>query len=116
MNRKFIGVSAAVREDQINHLTESEQDEFIKTVAIRLEAELRMMVADARPLGDLVFQVQGPFEDPIQGRIHTHILAGWFDLDRLPTDCLAYKTYVGPERAVLPIQRPDGLMDGVSLN
>lgn len=99
MRAQLIGVSATVREDQINHLTPRAQDEFIREVGQHLEQELRKFTNDARPLGDLAFQVTGPHLDPIQGRCHVHTLAGNFDLDTLSPESAAYLTYVtnGPQ-------------------
>lgn len=102
---KFIGVSSMIRNDQIADLSDGEQDELIKREALRLEGELREFVGLAHPRGELIFQVQGPYEDPLQGRVWTHTMAGHFALDDLPEKCGAYRVHVlgedyAPERDV----------------
>lgn len=94
---RFIGVSSAIRNDQIDGLTDPEQDELIKRESNRLEGELREFVGLAVPRGDLVFNVTGPHEDPIQGRIWVHTMAGHFALDELPANCPAYRVHVTGE-------------------
>lgn len=89
----------SVRDNDIRHLTDAEQDTFIKSVAEDLTGQLRRMVMDQRPLRDLAFWVVGPVDDPLQGIIHVHHLAGSFDLDTLPVESDAYKTHLGPTAA-----------------
>ena len=93
-NAPMIGVSSMIRNDQINTLNDAEQDDLIKREAARLEGELRDFVGNAHPRGDLIFQVQGPYDDPLQGRVWVHVLAGHFALDDLPEGCGAYKVHV----------------------
>lgn len=94
---KFIGVSSAIRNDQIDGLTDPEQDELIKAESQRLERALREFVGLAHPKGQLVFTVTGPHDDPLQGRIWVHTMAGHFALDDLPLGCEAYRVHVTGE-------------------
>lgn len=106
----MMGVAKTIREDQINALSDTEQDDLIRELGHALEKELRDYVKDATPLGDLVYQVQGPFIDPIQGKVWTHVLAGNFDLDRLDHTSSAYLTHVtnpDPTKPALDIQVPE---------
>lgn len=93
---ELVGISKAIKETEVAHLTDAEQDDTIKRVADMMEGELRTFVAGARPDRDrpLMFVVRGPFNDPIQGTIHVHTMAGWFDLDDLPRDSDAYRVHV----------------------
>jgi hypothetical protein len=94
---KMIGVSSAIQEWQIAPLSDPEQDELIRREALRLEKELREFVGLAFPRGDLIVQVTGPHDDPLQGRIWTHTVAGNFALDDLPPNCGAYRVHVTGE-------------------
>lgn len=76
----------AVREDDVYRLSDADQDVFIREVAQGMARDMRERTKDAVPLGDAVFQVTGPHRDPIQGVIHVHTIAAWFDLDRMATD------------------------------
>lgn len=92
MNKQYLGVSMAVKDSDVANLTDAEQDQFIREVAQGLEGMLKDYVKGTQPLRgtDLVFDLQGPFNDPLQGHIHVHTLAGWFDMDAIPTDAQAY--------------------------
>lgn len=100
-----IGVSSTIRNGQISHLKDPEQDEVIKAEFRRLEGELREFVGGALPRGDLVAQVQGPHDDALQGRIWIHTVMGMFAVDDLPAGCAAYKVHVTGEPYV-PTQDP----------
>lgn len=91
---QFIGVSSTIRENQINHLSDPEQDELIKQEGRRLEGELRTFVQDLPPLSEVVFTVEGPKHDPLQGKVWVHTMAAFFDLDRLAPESPAYLTHV----------------------
>lgn len=93
---ELVGVTKVIRDAEIRGLTDAEQDDTIKRVAEALETDLRRFVLDARPDRNrpLIFDVKGPFSDPIQGVIHSHTLAGWFDLDALPRESDAYRVHV----------------------
>jgi hypothetical protein len=93
---ELIGVSSAIQEAEIAGLTDREQDDVIKRAAEDVTEKLRKFVGGVGTYRDrpLVFEVTGPHEDPIQGRIHVHTVAGYFDLDTLPTDCDAYQVHV----------------------
>jgi len=65
---RMMGVAKTIREDQIDRLTDAEQDALITDLGHALERELRDYVMDASPVGELVYQVQGPF-DPAHGRL-----------------------------------------------
>lgn len=99
----LLGVSNTIREDQINLLTDAEQDVLIRDVLVHLEQELRQFVRDTPPAGDLFADVRGPFQDPLQGKVWTHTVGGWFPVDRLPTESEAYRTYLGPNATQSPV-------------
>lgn len=92
MRKQFLGVSIAVKDADVADLTDGEQDVFIREVATKMAPMLREYVKDTPPLSgtDLVFDVTGPHDDPLQGHIHVHTLSGWFDIDAIPTDAPAY--------------------------
>jgi hypothetical protein len=93
---ELLGVSSAIRDSEVAPLTDAEQDRLIAEEAQRLQRELGKFVGGVEPYKGrpLVFDVKGPMTDPLQGVIHVHTVAGYFDLDRLPTDCEAYRTHV----------------------
>lgn len=108
---RMVGVSNTIGLHDVQGMTDPEQDEFIKEVATGLHNRLRDMVANGRPAKgtDLVFQVTGPHQDPLQGTIWVHTLAGHFDLDALPVECEAVKihrtgTETPQERQVINLQ------------
>ena len=93
-------VSVAMRE--IEHLSPAEQDSFIALLGKRMESDLGVFVGLSRPIGDLVYDVQGPFADPLQGSIYVHTLTGNWVRDSLPDNCEAYRQFIQgnlPERA-----------------
>lgn len=91
---RLVGVSSTIKLDDVQDMaSDRDQDDFIKEVAADLEKKLRDMVADARPVSPLAFQVTGPHTDPIQGVIWVHTLTGQFDLDLLPPTCEAVRIH-----------------------
>lgn len=91
MSRRVQYVSqVAVKEFDVRGLTDREQDEFIKTVAEKMTAEMRARVKDAPAVSDVSFLITGPHNDPLQGLIHVHQIACWFDLDDMPRDAPFY--------------------------
>lgn len=90
----LVGVSRAVRHDQVEHLSKADQDSLIRDVLTACETDLKRMVADVPPLGALTATVTGPHDDTIQGPIHLHNVVGYFPIDKLPVDCEAYKIHV----------------------
>lgn len=100
-----IGVSSTIRNDQISHLNDAEQDQVIKDELRRLEGELREFVGNAVPRGDLVAEVRGPIDDPLQGRMWIHTVMGMFAVDDLPTGSAAYRVHVTGE-PYTPTQDP----------
>lgn len=96
MNKQFLGVSIAVKDADIKDLTDPQQDEFIREVAKGLETMLKDYVKGLQPVRgtDLVFDLQGPFSDPLQGHIHVHTLSGWFDMDAMAHDAQARYVYL----------------------
>lgn len=94
MRAELVGVSKAVRESEVYMLSDREQDEFIREVALALTEDLRKFTGDAMPLSEAAFQVSGPHPDPLQGLIHVHTLAAQYDLDALPRDSDAYRVHV----------------------
>lgn len=80
----------SVRESDVYALSDRDQDEFIKEVAQGMGREMRERTKDAIPLSEVVFQVTGPHNDPIQGLIHVHTMACWFDLDKMARDAPFY--------------------------
>lgn len=97
MTIQMIGVSKTIRMFEIEHLSDPEQDELIKSILTSCERELAEMVGGAHPRGDLVAKVEGPYSDPIQGLIYIHTVAGHFELDELPLGSIAYKIHVSGE-------------------
>lgn len=92
---EMIGVTSAIKMADVRDMGgDAAQDMFIREAAKDLEQKLHRFVGGARPRGEFVFQVTGPHDDPIQGLIYVHTLAAPFDLDRLPTDCDAYRVHV----------------------
>lgn len=91
----MIGVSKAVKDSDVRHATDAEQDAYIREVAVALSVELRMFTGEAMPISEATFEVKGPVDDPLQGLIHVHTLAAHYDLDTLPTDSDAYAVHVG---------------------
>lgn len=93
---EMLGVSSAIRDSEIASLTDAEQDRVIAEEGQRLQRELGKFVGGVEPYKGrpLVFDVKGPVQDPLQGIIHVHTVAGYFDLDRLPNDCEAYRVHV----------------------
>lgn len=91
---RLMGVSKSVRHDQIRDLSDAEQDDLIREIGNLLEVELREFVKGAPHVGDLVYEVQGPYDDPLQGKVYVHTMAGNFDLDRLDHSSQAYITHV----------------------
>ena len=87
-------VSKSVRMREIERLTDEEQDQFIALLGQALERDLMEFVGNARPLGDLVYNVAGPFEDPLQGTIYVHTMVGNFRRAELPDGCRAYREFI----------------------
>lgn len=89
-----VGASSTIPLHDVQGMgSDAAQDAFIKEAATHLQQKLRDMVADARPIGDLVFQVTGPHEDPLQGTIYVHTILGNFDMDTLSPTCEAYRIH-----------------------
>jgi len=80
----------AVKEFDVRNLSDREQDDFIKRVAEGMAQDMRERVKDAPPKSDVSFTVEGPFQDPIQGLVHVHTMACWFDLDEMARDAPFY--------------------------
>lgn len=93
---ELVGVTSAIRDSEIRGLTDAEQDRVIAEEAQRLQRLFKDFVGGTRPYKDrpLAFQVTGPHDDPLQGKIHVHTVTGWVDLDLLPNDCEAYRVHV----------------------
>lgn len=89
-----VGVMSSMKDSDVANLTDDDQDRLIAEEARRLEGLLARFVGYARPVSEAVFQVRGPFSDPLQGTIHVHVLAARFDLDELPRDSDAYRVHV----------------------
>jgi hypothetical protein len=90
-NVQLVGVSSTIALHDVKGMTRPEQDQFIKEVATDLHNKLRDMVANCAPASPIAFQVEGPFDDPLQGVIWVHTLAAHFDLDSLPRTCEAIR-------------------------
>lgn len=77
----------SVKDDDVYRLTDAEQDHFIREVNDAMVQEMRQRTKDARPEGGTFsLWVTGPHNDPIQGVVHVHHIAAWYDLDTLPAD------------------------------
>lgn len=90
----MIGVTKAVRDQDVFLLSDDDQDSYIKTVLEACTADLARFTGNARPLSDFVASVTGPHDDPLQGPIHVHTVAAKFDLDALAPETDAYRVHV----------------------
>lgn len=87
MNRVQYVSQKAVKDDDVYRLSDHDQDEFITEVNAAMVREMRMATKDAKPEGGTFsLWVTGPHSDPLQGTIHVHHIAAWFDLDAMPAD------------------------------
>lgn len=87
MRRAQYVSQVAVKDDDVYRLTDAEQDWFIKDLGDKMIQDMRERVKDSRPLQDAVsYWVTGPHADPLQGNIHVHHIAAWFDLDTMAPD------------------------------
>lgn len=96
-------VSKSVRMREIEHLNDNEQDQFIALLGQAMEQDLMEFVGNARPLGDLVYNVAGPYEDPLQGAIYVHTVVGNFRRTDLPDACRAYREFIQGNAAVVVV-------------
>lgn len=87
MNRRQYVSQKAVKDDDVYRLTDREQDEFIREVNAAMVREMRERTKDAQPEGGTFsVWVTGPHSDPLQGNVHVHHIAAWYDLDKMPAD------------------------------
>lgn len=87
MNRRQYVSQKAVKDDDVYRLTDAEQDAFIREVNESMVREMRERTKDARPEGGTFsLWVTGPHADPLQGNVHVHHIAAWYDLDTMQAD------------------------------
>lgn len=111
MRPEMIGVTMAVKDFEVAGLSDADQDAYQHHVLWGPDGcadRLGRFVGAVRPLSELVASVTGPHNDPIQGMIHAHTVAGKFDLDTLPTDSDAYRVHVLEAEGVTEGNRLDG--------
>lgn len=84
MNRVQYVSQKSVKDFDVNDLSPREQDDFIHEVSALMVREMRQRTKDAEPLGGTFsVWVTGPHHDPLQGTVHVHHIAAWFDLDAM---------------------------------
>ena len=105
-NLQEIGVSKAVREDEVAHLPDATQDGWIATILAACATDLEDFVGHARPREEIKWSVTGPHDDPIQGKIFVHKVSAMFDLDDLPSSAPAYRVYVHGDGSLEDYQGP----------
>ena len=87
MNRRQYVSQKAVKDFDVARLTDREQDQFIREVNESMVADMRERTKDARPEGGTFsLWVTGPHTDPLQGIVHVHHIAAWYDLDTMAAD------------------------------
>lgn len=87
MNRVQYVSQVAVPDHEVRDLTNDQQDQFIAELNDQMVRDMRTRTKDAKPEGGTFsLWVTGPHDDPLQGTVHVHNIAAWFDLDTMAHD------------------------------
>jgi hypothetical protein len=87
VNRRQYVSQKAVKDDDVYRLSDSDQDRLIQEVNESMVRDMRERTKDAQPEGGTFsLWVTGPHQDPLQGTIHVHHIAAWYDLDKMQAD------------------------------
>lgn len=87
---ELMGVSVALPLKEVQDWTQEDWADAVRHYQPQMLEMLRTHVGGARPQTQPQLNVDGPFQDPLQGQLYVMTAAAWFFPATLPPDCPAY--------------------------
>lgn len=88
-----VGVTKAIKAFDLENTDTDARRIWLDSVVLAASDELKMIVKGARPRSDFDVRMDGPTDDPIQGRIYQMTIWASFRPTDLDADSIAAQTY-----------------------